>query len=132
MKLSIVTPESLIFSGPVESVVLPGSEGQLGVLPKHAPLVTMLQPGELCYRHENEEKYLVVGEGFVEVTQDAVIILTDMAAREREIDEQLEEQALARAKKALEDADHTPEEEAAVRAIIAKSVAKLQLKRRHR
>ena len=132
MKLSIVTPESLVFSGAVDSVVLPGSEGQLGVLPKHANLVTLLQPGELSYKHEGADHFLVVGDGFIEVTQENVIVLTDMAAREREIDENLEEQAIARAKKALAEADHTPEEEAAVRAMIAKSVAKLDLKRRRR
>ena len=132
MKLSIVTPESLVFSGAVDSVVLPGSEGQLGVLPKHARLVTLLQPGELAYKHGGAEHYLVVGDGFIEITQENVIVLTDLAAREREIDENLEEQAIARAKKALAEADHTPEEEAAVRAMIAKSVAKLDLKRRRR
>jgi F-type H+-transporting ATPase subunit epsilon len=130
MKLSIVTPESLVFAGTVDSVLIPGSEGQIGVLPKHAPLVTTLQPGEISYRHEKQDHYLVVGEGFVEITQEKVIVLTDMAAHEREIDEKLEEQALERAKKALADADRTPEEEAAVRAAIAKSMAKLQFKRR--
>lgn len=130
MKLSIVTPESLVFAGTVDSVVLPGSEGQLGVLPGHASLVTLLQPGELSYRMAGQDHYLVVGDGFIEVTQQKVIVLTDLAAKEREIDEDLEEQALARAKKALADADHTPEEEAAVRANIAKSMAKLAFKRK--
>ena len=130
MKLSIVTPERQVFSGPVESVVLPGAEGQLGILPMHARLVTLLQPGEVCYRHEAHDHYLVVGEGFVEVTQESVTIMTDMAAEEREIDEDVERAAIERARKALAEADHTPEEEAAVRALIAKSVAKLELKRR--
>lgn len=130
MKLSIVTPESLVFAGAVDSVVLPGSEGQLGVLPGHARLVTLLQPGELSYRLGGQDHYLVVGDGFIEVTQEKVIVLTDLAAKEREIDENLEEQALARAKKALAEADHTPEEEAAVRATIAKSTAKLAFKRK--
>jgi F-type H+-transporting ATPase subunit epsilon len=131
MKLSIVTPESLVFAGTVDSVVLPGSEGQLGVLPGHACLVTLLQPGELSYREAGQDHYLVVGDGFIEVSQQKVIVLTDLAAKEREIDESLEEQALARAKKALAEADHTPEEEAAVRATIAKSMAKLAFKRKH-
>jgi F-type H+-transporting ATPase subunit epsilon len=132
MNLSIVTPESKVFSGTVESVVLPGSEGQLGILPVHARLVTLLQPGEVCYRHENRDHYLVVGEGFAEITQESVTIMTDMAAEEREIDENMEQTAIERARQALAQADHTPEEEAAVRAVIAKSVAKLDLKRRRR
>ena len=132
MKLSIVTPESLVFSGAVDSVVLPGSEGQLGILPMHARLVTLLQPGEVCYRLENQDHYLVVGEGFVEVTQEAVTVMTDMAAMERDIDENLEQEAIERARKALADVDHGPEEEAAVKATIAKSLAKLDLKRRRK
>ena len=130
MKLSIVIPERSVFSGPVESVVLPGVDGQLGILPMHARLVTLLQPGAVCYRHEGHDHYLVVGEGFVEVTQESVTIMTDMAAQEREIDEDVEQVAIERARKALAETDHTPEEEAAVRALIAKSVAKLELKRR--
>ena len=132
MKLTIVTPEATAFSGEVESVVLPGSEGQLGLLPGHACLVATIQPGEVCYRHEGRDHFLVVGDGFVEVTQVSAVVLTDLAAREHDIDEQVEEEAIARARKALAEADHSSEEEAAVLSAIAKSVAKLELKRRRR
>lgn len=132
MILNIVTPERQVFSGSADAVVLPGSEGQTGILPKHAPLVSLLKPGELCYTHNGVDNFLVVGDGFVEITQDEVTILTDLAAREIEIDEDFEQQAIERARKALENADHTPEELASVRAALAKSLAKLDLKRRRR
>ena len=133
MKLSIVTPDSLVFAGTVDSVVLPGVDGQLGVLPKHACLVTMLQPGELAYRHEGNEHFLVVGDGFIEVTQENVIVLTDMALGEAEIDEKQAEDAIARAKEKLQGIDHSQdaEEVAYLQGVISKSGAALTFKRKY-
>ncbi len=132
MLLNIVTPEKIFFSDQVESTLVPGIDGELGLLPNHAPLVTVLQPGELRYTHNGVEHALAVGEGFVEVTQDHVSILTDIAVTHDEIDEDVEQKAIDRAKKALEDSDHTLEELAAVRASLSKSLAKLDFKRRRR
>jgi len=132
MNLSIVTPEREVYSGVVDAVVLPGSEGQMGILPKHAPLVTLLQPGELCYTTNGSDHFLVVGDGFVEVTQEQVTVLTDLAAKSIEIDEEFEQKAIERARQAIANADHGSEELAAVTASLAKSLAKLELKRRRR
>ena len=70
MKLDIVTAERMVFSEDVEVVVAPGVEGQLGILPHHTPLMTMLQPGELLVRKGGEELGIVITGGFLEVRPD--------------------------------------------------------------
>ena len=68
LKLEIVTPEARIFSDEVDSVVLPGVEGEMGIRPAHANLVTTLKPGELRYTKGGKTTEMAVGEGLVEVT----------------------------------------------------------------
>jgi F-type H+-transporting ATPase subunit epsilon len=131
LKLEIVTPEASIFSDEVDIVVLPGSIGEMGVLPNHAPLVTTLQPGELTYTKDGSTTELAVGEGLVEVGPNGVNIATDMAIHGEEIDEAAVEAALQRAKDALAEKTNA-EEVAAVEAAIAKSLAQLKLKRKRR
>ena len=94
VRLEIVTPEAKTFSDNVDSVVIPGVEGELGVLPMHAPLMTLLEPGELRVMKNGEETRLAVGEGFVEVTQEKIAVLTDMAVKESDIDESAAEAAI--------------------------------------
>ncbi len=129
--LEIVTPEKRIFSDEVEGVVIPGSEGELGVLEGHAPLVTNLQPGELRYSKGGEEETLVIGKGAVEVTRGKVSILTDLAVTSDEIDEAAVEEALKRAEDALAE-KMSDEEIATVEASIQKSLAQLTFKRKRR
>ena len=131
--LSIVTPEEKIFSDTVDNCYLPTTEGEIGVLEMHTALVSPIQPGELRYLKDGEVHELAVGEGFVEVTQEKVSVLTDLAVDEAGIDEAKVEEAMSRAQKALEDKEHeTDEDFAALQAIIAKSVAQLHLKRKRR
>ncbi|MCA1962757.1 MAG: ATP synthase F1 subunit epsilon [Prosthecobacter sp.] len=134
LKLEIVTPEARIFSDEVDSVVLPGVEGELGILPAHAPLVTTLQCGELRILKSGKTTDLAVGEGLVEVTGSHARILTDMAIDVESIDEKAVEEALERAKHSLESLKHGEQQEevAAVMAIIQRSTAQLQVKRRRR
>lgn len=131
LDLQIVTPEEKIFSDQVDSVLLPGSEGEMGVLPQHAPVVTALTPGELRYQQGDTEHELAVGHGFVEVTQGRVAVLTDMAVSEEQIDEAIVEEALKRAEDSLQGLT-TDEEVALVEASIQKSLAQLHLKRKRR
>ena len=131
MLLNIVTPERRTFSDSVDQVVLPGSEGEMGVLPGHAALVTTLKPGELRYLKDGQETSLAVGEGVVEVTQTGVSVLTDMAILEADINEALVQEALERAERELLEKIGS-EEVAAVQASIQKSLAQLHLKRRRR
>lgn len=131
MQLDIVTPEKKAFSDEIDSVVVPGIEGELGILKSHAPLVTTLRPGELRYLKEGEEHSLAIGTGVVEISNDRVSVLTDMALGEAEIDEDAVEKALARAQDSMREIS-TPEEVAAVQVAIQKSLAQLHIKRRRR
>jgi F-type H+-transporting ATPase subunit epsilon len=129
-QLDIVTPEKTIFSSTVEDVYLPGSEGEMGVLDMHAALVAPLSPGELRYKKDGKIEELAVGEGFVEVSDNKVSVLIDLAIGEDAIDEAQVEEAMTRAQEALagENVDH--DEMAALQAAIAKSEAMLKLKRK--
>jgi len=101
IKLDVVTAERQVFSDDVDVIVAPGIEGQLGILPHHAPLVTMLQPGELMVRKGGVELFLAVTGGFLEVRPDRVIVLADAAERADEIDIQRAEAAKRRAEEQL-------------------------------
>lgn len=134
LTLDIVTPEKKFFSGEVDNVYLPGTEGELGILPGHVPLVTGVKPGELRYSIDGQVEELAIGAGFVEVTQEKVTVLTDLAVTDTEIDEAKVEEAMRRAEEALSSIDHSKntEEVAALQASIARSMAQLKLKRKRR
>jgi F-type H+-transporting ATPase subunit epsilon len=102
-RLEIVTAERVVFSEDVDVVIAPGIEGQLGVLPHHAPLMTTLMPGELLVRKGGEEFSLAISGGFVEVRPDRIIILADAAERVEEIDVARAEEAKRRAEERLKE-----------------------------
>ncbi|HET9417789.1 MAG TPA: F0F1 ATP synthase subunit epsilon [Chthoniobacterales bacterium] len=129
LKLEIVTPEAKIYSEDVNMVTLPGSEGELGVYPKHVPLLTTLKPGELRVVKDGRETALAVGEGFVEIRADAVSILTDMALEAEKIDIEAAEKAVERAQAAMKE-DLGAEQVAAIQASLQKALAQLHVKRR--
>lgn len=129
LKLEIVTPDAKTFSDDVEMVTLPGVDGEMGIYPNHVPLMTQLVSGEVVVRKNNQDLFLAVGEGFVEITGDRVAILTDMAIRAENIDEAQADEARRRAEARL--AEHIDDEEAAtVQAALAHSMAQLNVKRR--
>jgi F-type H+-transporting ATPase subunit epsilon len=102
LTLQIITPERVVFEeGGVDSVTLPGVEGQLTVLPRHAPLMTALQPGELVLRKGGEEVEIAVSGGFLEVRDDKVRVLADTAERSEEIDAERAERARREAEEQL-------------------------------
>ncbi len=102
LQLEIVTPERLAYSDEVDAVVLPGSEGELGVLPHHAPLVTMLGIGELRIRKgSTEESFAIVG-GFLQVRPDKVVVMAETADMASEIDLEKAQEARREAERALE------------------------------
>jgi F-type H+-transporting ATPase subunit epsilon len=129
LRLEIVTPETKVYSEDVDMVTLPGTEGDLGVYPKHVPLLTTLKPGELRVSKDGRETFLAVGEGFVEIKADAVSVLTDMALESEKIDTAAAEAAVERAKAAMKE-DHSKEEVAALQASLQKALAQLHVKRR--
>ena len=130
LKLEIVTPEATVYSEVVEYVILQGVEGQLTILPQHTRLMTQLVPGEMVVRKDGKDEFLAVGEGLIQVTGDQVAVLTDMAVGAANIDEAKAEEARQRAAARLRE-KLSAEEVAAVNASLARSLAQLQVKRRH-
>lgn len=131
LKLEIVTPDSVAYSEDVDMVTLPGTEGDLGVFPRHVPVLTTLKPGELKVLKDGRETSLAVGEGFIEITPTSVSVLTDMALESEKIDVTAAEEAVARAQAAMKE-DHGAEEVAAIQASLQNALAQLHVKRRRR
>ena len=103
--LTIVTPEKIFYEDEVSSIIAPGSEGYLGVLTDHAPLITALVPGKLTLRDKrNEERTFALSSGFLEVYKNEVTILADSAESPEQIDLERAQSALERAKKRLKSA----------------------------
>jgi F-type H+-transporting ATPase subunit epsilon len=120
-------------SGEVDMVVLPTTTGEIGVLPNHEPVMTMLEPGELAVVHEGKTTYAAIGEGFAQITPGRLSILTDMVAGEGEIDEDAVAKAIERAQTALANSANMSDEEAtAMEAGLKRNLAMLGVKRRRR
>ncbi|MBI4285773.1 MAG: F0F1 ATP synthase subunit epsilon [Chloroflexi bacterium] len=102
-KLDVVTAERVVYSDDVDMVVAPGVEGQLGILPHHAPLMTMLQPGELLVKKGTEESCIAITGGYLEVRPDRVVVLADAAERAEDIDVCRAEEAMKRAQQRLKE-----------------------------
>lgn len=103
IKVEIVTQERTVFEGHVDSVNLPGTEGRLGILPNHSPLLTTLAYGEVIVKQNGEEDYYAVGGGFAEVQPEKVIVLADSAERSDEIDMDRAQNARDRAVKMMKE-----------------------------
>ena len=131
LKLEIVTPDGKAYSEDVEMVTLTGVQGEMGILPQHIRLMTKLVPGEVVVRRAGRDQFLAVGGGLVEVTGTRVSILTDMAVAADKIDEAKAEEARLRAEARLRE-KLSAEEVATINASLARSLAQLRVKRRHR
>ena len=129
MQLQIITAEREVFSGEVDALVAPGVAGQLGILPNHAPLMTVLQPGELLVRAGGEESFLALSGGYLEVLGNQVIVLADAAEDVDEIDEARAQEALRRAEERLERREEGADLQRAL-ASIRRSRLRLDVKRR--
>jgi F-type H+-transporting ATPase subunit epsilon len=127
----MATPEAMVYSEEVEMVTLPGAEGQMSVLPLHVRLMTQLVPGEMIVRKGGHDDFLAVGEGLVEVTNSRVSIATTMAIASEKIDAAAAEEARQRAAARLRE-KLSSEEVASVNASLARALAQLHVKRRHR
>lgn len=131
LHLKIVTPEKLIFDEEVSQVNCPTEDGQIGILPNHTNLMSKLKPGELVIKRNGKAETLAVGDGFLQMADNTLSIMTDLAVSEEHIDEKAVEEARKRAEQALEQ-KLTDEEYAETMAILEKSLAQLKIKRRHR
>jgi F-type H+-transporting ATPase subunit epsilon len=134
LTLEIVTPERLAFSGEVDSVNCPGIEGELGILPHHAPLVSTLGIGELRIRKGGEEEFFAIAGGFLQVTPDKVVVMAETADMASEIDVQKAEEARREAERALAEGSEEPADLARARAALQRALLRIQVaeRRRHR
>lgn len=132
IRLDVVTAERSVYSDNVDIVIAPGIEGQLGIMPHHTPLMTMLQPGELIARKGKEEFSLAVSGGFLEVRPDRVIVLADSAERAEEIDIARAEEAKKRAEQRLEEKYVPPADAAVTEAALRRSLVRLKVATRRR
>lgn len=132
IRLDVVTVERVVYTDDVEIVLVPGIEGQLGILPNHSPLMTMLQPGELIARKSGEEFSLVVSGGFLEVRPDRVIVLADSAERAEEIDITRAEEAKKRAEQRLDEKYVTETDSLRAEAALRRSLIRLRVATRRR
>lgn len=129
LKLEIVTPSGQVFAKDVDMVTLPGREGEMGILPMHAPLITLIGDGEIIARRgDAEDRFLITG-GCAEITQERVSVLTIFATDEANIDEKKAEEARKRAEARLKE-KISPEETALVQSAMAHSLAQLKMRRR--
>jgi F-type H+-transporting ATPase subunit epsilon len=130
LKLEIITPTEKIFEGDVDSVQLPGAEGEMGVLPGHEALISELHAGELVITQNGKTQVMAIGEGFAEINAASVAVLTDGAVNEKEIDENVAQEAVKRAEDLLKSNTLEGEELEATRASLARSLAQIRVKRR--
>jgi F-type H+-transporting ATPase subunit epsilon len=131
LHLSIVTPTRSFIETEAEYVVAPGSEGELGILPGHAPLLVALKPGVVRYTESGRASRVAIGGGFAEVTQERVTLLAQSAEAPQQIDPAEAEMRRARAAAALSDAGvaAAPEETAKLREALERAQARLDVLR---
>jgi F-type H+-transporting ATPase subunit epsilon len=133
LQLEIVTPEKLAYQGEVDSVQLPGSEGELGVLPHHAPLVSTLGAGELRLRKGTEDEFFAIVGGFLQVLPDKVVVMAETADMASEIDLERAQEARRKAEQALESGFVEGADLAAARASLQHALLRIRVaERRHR
>ncbi len=131
LTLEIVTAERVVYSEEVDVLVAPGVVGELGILPSHAPLLTIMQPGEIRVDKGEEQTYIAVSGGFLEVIGNKATILADTAERAEEIDEARAEEAVKRAEERISSAASAQDLERAL-ASVRRSQARLKVARRRR
>jgi len=131
LHLKIVTPEKLLFDEEVSQVNVSTEQGILGILPNHVNLMAKLEPGELVIKKGGKVDTLAVGDGFLQVSNNILTVMTDLAVNEGDIDEKAVEEAKKRAEQALSQT-LSDEEYAETLASLEKSLAQLRIKRRHK
>jgi len=132
IRLDIVTPERLAYSDEVDEVIAPGSQGELGILPHHAPLLTTLGLGELRIRKGGtEESFAIVG-GFLQVRPDRAVVMAETADMAAEIDLERAEEARREAEKALEAGFVEPADLAIARAALQHALLRIRVAQRRR
>ena len=133
IQLEIVTPERLVYQDEVDSVNVPGVEGELGILPHHAPLVSTLGYGELRIRKGGAEEAFAIVGGFVQVRPDKVVVMAETADLASEIDLERAQEARREAERALETGFTEGADLSAARAALQQALMRIRVaERRHR
>ena len=128
VQVRVVSVEASLFEGEADFLLCRGTEGELGILPRHSPLLTALKPGLLTVRSGGDTQELFVGGGFLEILPDRVTVLADVAERADEIDEQAAEQARKRAEERLS-GDLSPDEQRQIQLLLEQAEERLRLSR---
>ena len=132
LQLEIVTPEKLAYSDSVDAVTLPGTEGELGVLPHHAPLVAMLGVGELRIRKGGQVETFAIAGGFLQVRPDKVVVMAELADMASDIDLEKANEARHEAERALAEGFDEPADLARARAALQRALLRIRVAERHR
>jgi len=132
IRFKIVTPERTVYENEIDQVTLPTQEGEITVLPEHIPLISVLAPGELLVKRENEEIAMAVSGGMIEVRKNEMTILADTAERAEEIDLQRAEEARKKAEQLKDEKIRLDETEyAAAAALLERNLARIRVARKH-
>jgi F-type H+-transporting ATPase subunit epsilon len=132
LHIEVITPERKVYEDDVDMVIAPGTEGYLGILPHHAPLLTGLGPGEFRVKKGGSEEVLAVFGGFMDVRGDRVVVLTESAERPEEIDLQAAQAARERAQQALATGTLNAADEARARAALQRELMRVRVAERRR
>ncbi len=133
LQLEIVTPERQAYSDTVDAVYCPGTEGEFGVLPHHAPLLSMLGVGELRIQKGGDEEFFAIAGGFVQVRPDKVVVMAELADLASEIDMEAAEEARLEAERAIAAGFDEPADLARARAAMERALLRIRVaERRHR
>ena len=132
LHLEVITPEGKVYEDDVDMVIAPGSEGYLGILPHHAPLLTALGPGEFRVKKGGIEEVLVVFGGFMDVRADKVVVLTEAAEPADEIDVQRAQAARQQAQEVLQAGPMSAADEARARASLQRAMVRVRVSERRR
>jgi F-type H+-transporting ATPase subunit epsilon len=130
--LEIVTPERQVFNDQVDSVVCPGIEGELGILPHHAPLLTTLGFGELRIKKGSDIEFFAIAGGFLQVRPDKVVVMAETADMASEIDLEKAQEARREAERALSEGFEEPADLARARASLQRALLRIRVAERHR
>ncbi len=131
LALSILTPQSQVYNGEADEVIVPTVNGEIGVLPNHVSLLTQILPGELRVKNSGKTNYFAIMGGYLEVNNNKVNVLGDYAIRAEDIEVAKAEQAKAKAEK-MKQEKVSLEDLATIQGELAKSILQLKVARRHR
>jgi len=133
INLRIITPEKVAYQAEVDLVIVPTSEGEITIMANHIPLISTMKHGELIIKNNNEEIPMAVCNGFIEIKKNRVTIMTDIAERIEEIDEQKAKEAKEKAKELLKEKDRLSDVAFAdATTLLEKSFARLKVARKRK